>query len=66
VTYGAGSVPDEYSDEEWDAPEDIKQAVVLLVGHWFENREAVVAGSSQEQMPLAVDALLDSHIRVVV
>lgn len=65
VTYTGG-----YTDlggEEWEAPEDIKQAVIMLVGHWFENREAVVVGaSSSGELPMAVSALIDGHIRVAV
>lgn len=64
VTYTAG-----YTDlggDEWDAPEDVKQAVLLLVGHWFENRESVVVGVSASAVPMAVDALLDGHVRVAV
>lgn len=37
-------------------PAAIKQAILLLVGHWYANREAV-AGPMQE-LPLAVNALL--------
>jgi uncharacterized phiE125 gp8 family phage protein len=39
-------------------PQTIKQAILLLVGHWYENREAVVIGPSTGSVPLAVDALL--------
>ncbi|PUA43458.1 phage gp6-like head-tail connector protein [Pseudomonas protegens] len=35
---------------------DVEQAILLLVGHWFENREAVASGLSA--VPLAVDRLL--------
>lgn len=37
---------------------DIEQAVLLLVGHWYANREAVVVGSITSAMPLAVERLL--------
>lgn len=33
-----------------------KQAVLLLVGHWYANREAV--GQGAQEIPLAVDALV--------
>lgn len=66
VTYTAGYAVGATADE-WAAPEDIKQAVLLLVGHWFENREAVVVGaSSSGELPLAVSALLDGHVRATV
>lgn len=39
-------------------PEAIKQAIKLLVSHWYENREAVVIGTITATLPLAVDLLL--------
>ena len=41
-------------------PETYKQAIKLLVGHYYENREAIViqAGVVATQVPMAVDALL--------
>ena len=38
-------------------PAAIKHAILLLVGHWYTNREAVVPGG-MANLPLAVDALL--------
>lgn len=55
---GAGDV--------WAAPADIQQAVLLLVGHWFENRESVVVGTSAVEVPLSVQAILSAYQRVVV
>jgi len=54
VTYVAG-----YGDAE-DVPETYRQAVLLMVGHYFENREAVVvqAGVTGLTLPLAVEDLL--------
>jgi uncharacterized phiE125 gp8 family phage protein len=45
-------------------PEDVKQAVRLLVAHWYANREAVVVGDSVSPLPMAVDALLGTHRRM--
>lgn len=39
-----------------DVPEGIKQAILLTVGHWFANREAVSNGSFSE-VPMAVESL---------
>jgi uncharacterized phage protein (predicted DNA packaging) len=37
---------------------DVEQAVLLIVGHWYANREAVVIGTISTAIPLAVDRLL--------
>ena len=39
-------------------PQPIMQAMRLLVGHFYENREASVVGTSAAPLPFAVDALL--------
>lgn len=39
-------------------PEAIRQAALLLIGHWYENREAVNVGNVVTPIPMAVDALL--------
>jgi uncharacterized phiE125 gp8 family phage protein len=42
------------------APQSIKQAMLLLVGHWYINREAVSADIVRP-VALAVDSLLSVH-----
>ncbi|MBI6798663.1 head-tail connector protein [Pseudomonas syringae] len=42
--------------EQMGFTKDIRQAVLLLVGHWYANREAVASGLTS--VPLAVDRLL--------
>jgi len=39
-------------------PERVKQAILLLVGHWYENRETVLVGSISRSLEFAVEALL--------
>jgi Phage gp6-like head-tail connector protein len=41
-------------------PQAMRQAMLLLIGHWYSRREAVAAGAAVE-LPLAVDALLASY-----
>lgn len=50
VTYLAG-----YTDEE--RPQGLIMAALLLIGHWFANREAVVIGEVSSELQLSVDAL---------
>ena len=40
-------------------PQRWKQAVLLLAGHWFENREATVAGTTVRTIPFAVESLIN-------
>jgi len=47
-----------------DVPENLKQAVRLLVAHWFDNRAAVSTGQAPHPVPLAVDALIAPLVRV--
>lgn len=43
-----------------EVPEGLRQAIRLLVGHWYLNREAAAA-TRLEHLPLAVQFLLKSH-----
>lgn len=42
-------------------PGGVRVAILLMVGHWFANREAVTIGSAPHEVPLAVDRLLWAH-----
>lgn len=42
-------------------PEDLVHAQKLLLGHWFENREAVLAGTIATTLPLGWDECLEQH-----
>lgn len=44
--------------ETADVPAPIKAAILLLVGHWFANREGVTTGQAAIETPMAVDRLL--------
>lgn len=41
-------------------PPTIKSAMLLLIGHWFENRSAVLTGSIATTLPWTVQRLLDA------
>ena len=47
-----------YGDTSADVPQTLRQAILLLVAHWFETREPVVLGEGAICVPLAVDALI--------
>jgi uncharacterized phiE125 gp8 family phage protein len=48
-----------YGTTAANVPETLKTAIKLLVGNWFENREAVITGTIVAELPLAVKALMD-------
>lgn len=53
ITFVAGSA------KAGDIPRMARQALLLLVGHWYEHRESVAAGSLAE-VPQTVDFLVQS------
>lgn len=54
-----------FGDAE-DVPQALKQAILLLVGHWYANREAVNVGNITTELPMAVEALVAPYRRVSV
>jgi len=50
-------------DGEMAMTPDVEQAVRLLVGHWYANREAVVVGEVSTQLELGVERLLQYRKR---
>ncbi len=47
-----------YGDNPSDVPEPIRQAMRLLIGHYWENREAVAIGVIPAELPMAVTHLI--------
>lgn len=47
-----------YGEDTDDIPMPIKQAMLLLIGHWFENRSAVVIGITSKNLEITVQSLL--------
>ncbi len=47
-----------------DVPPDLKQALLALVVHWFEHRDAVVIAGSGAVVPAGFDRLVESYRRV--
>lgn len=61
VLYPAGAIRVRfvagYGDAATDVPQRVKQAMLLLIAHWYKNREAIDAGNMSE-IPLGVQELL--------
>jgi uncharacterized phiE125 gp8 family phage protein len=45
-------------------PRDIRQALLVLVGYWFEHRDAVIVAGSGAVVPSGFDVLVAKHKRV--
>ena len=59
ITFTAG-----YGGTAAAVPAAIRQAMLLLIGQWYDNREAVTVGAAGSPMPMAVDALLAPYRRI--
>lgn len=72
VAYPVGYAVTEAADEEAGrpiadvaAPADVRQAVTLLVAHWFENRVPVALGTVAPDVALTVNDLLAPWTRLM-
>lgn len=52
----SGASPADPAD---NVPQAIKQAMLLMIGHWYANREAVNVGNVVNEMPISAAALLN-------
>ena len=52
---------DGYGTASSDVPEGIKQAVLLTLGNWYENRQTVITGRTATELPLSSQYLLDQY-----
>lgn len=57
ITHTAG-----YGTAATSVPDDIKHAILLLAGHWYQNREAVLVGSISKELEFSVMSILDPYI----
>lgn len=44
--------------------DDITVAMLMMINHWYVNREAVIVGSSPATLPLAVESFLWPYRRL--
>ena len=49
-----------------DVPADIKMAMLHLISHWYENREAVDIGNVTSSIPLTFDTLIGAVRKITV
>lgn len=63
VRFVAGyPLPDESPSELTDnVPQAIKQAMLMIIAHWYEHRESVVVGVAAQDVPEAAKALLERY-----
>ncbi|HUU24381.1 MAG TPA: head-tail connector protein [Methyloceanibacter sp.] len=53
-----------FGDAGSDVPQPIRQALLLLVAHWFERREPIELGAGPQEAPAIVAGLLQQYRRV--
>jgi uncharacterized phiE125 gp8 family phage protein len=58
ITYTAGLSEDDWASGQY---EDLRHAMMLLIGHWFNAREAV--GNVTSEIDLAYRSLIRAHCR---
>ena len=50
-----------YGTASTDVPEGIRQAVLLTIGNWYENRQSVITGRTATELPLSSQYLLEQY-----
>ena len=50
-----------YGDNPGDVPEPLRQAITLLVTHWYERREPVEVGEQMLPVPMMIASLLSPY-----
>ena len=59
IDYVAG-----FGSEPEDVPADLRQGLLMLVGYWFEHRDAVIVAGSGAVVPSGFERLVAGHKRV--
>jgi uncharacterized phiE125 gp8 family phage protein len=50
-----------YGTSSSDVPEAIRQAVLITIGNWYENRQTVITGRTATELPLSSQYLLNQY-----
>lgn len=53
-----------FGDQATDVPAPVRQALLLLVSHWYENREPALVGHEATRVPHSVSDLLQPYRQV--
>ncbi len=53
-----------YGNAATDVPASIRQALLLLIAHWYEHRDSVEIGSAEVAIPQSVSRLLHPYVPV--
>lgn len=61
VTYEPGAVKVVFVTGYPACPKDLKHAVLLIVGHLYDHREAVTADIKAEELPMGVQSILERY-----
>lgn len=61
VTHEPGAVKVVFVTGHPACPPDLKHAVLLIVGHLYEHREAVTSDVKAEELPMGVQRILEHH-----
>jgi uncharacterized phiE125 gp8 family phage protein len=56
IAFSAG-----YGDQPEDVPQPIRQALLMLIAHWYEHREPVAIGTPAARIPDTISALLSPY-----
>lgn len=57
----ADALPEGAAENALLLDDDLRLAMLLLVAHWYEHREAATEAAGMKVLPLAVDALLGPY-----
>ena len=50
-----------YGDSDTDVPSTVRHAILMLVSHYYENRELEVVGVNTKTLPFGFQALIDNE-----
>jgi|TARA_R110000823_G_scaffold242437_1_gene366882 uncharacterized phiE125 gp8 family phage protein len=50
-----------YGQTAADVPDAIKQAILLTIGNWYENRQSIITGKTSTELSMSAKWLLDTY-----